>query len=94
MADGRWVMTSNELDDVVCGFDKKTIDSLPNYKKHIKVDNRNGDADLHCYFCQSRNLQSGFGGFGEGFGYLSYRCNECGGTTDFVYKDDVNKFFI
>lgn len=52
----------------------------------------NGPA-LKCAFCGSEDFQTGFGGFGEGFGYKSYKCRSCGGTTDFVYKDEVGKYF-
>lgn len=45
MADGRWVMTEDELNSTVCGF-----------------------------------------------GYKSSRCKACGGTTDFVYKDEAGKY--
>ena len=34
-----------------------------------------------------------FGGIGEGFAYRSCKCRCCGGTTDFVYKDDTGKYF-
>ena len=44
-------------------------------------------------FCGSDDLQSGFGGCGEGFGYRSFKCRSCGGTTDFVYKDNIGKYF-
>ena len=29
----------------------------------------------------------------EGFGYKSFKCRTCGGTTDFVYKDEAGRFF-
>lgn len=67
MADGRWVMTDNELNSTACGFERRDIDSLPNFGKHIKVDNRDGSAERVC--------------------------SDCGGTTDFVEKDEVGKFF-
>ncbi len=96
MADGRWVMTENELNNVACGFDdgtkRRTLENLPNYKKHMPVDNRKGQAQPKCAFCGSDNLESGFGGYGEGFGYKSSRCLDCGGTTDFVYEDNVNRY--
>ena len=93
MADGRWVMTKNELDSVACGFESRDLEKLPNYQKHLPVDNRNGDAKHCCAFCGNDALEAGFGGYGEGFGYQSELCPKCGGTTDFVYKDEINKFF-
>ena len=48
---------------------------------------------MKCAFCGSRDLQSGFGGCGEGFGYRSCKCKACGGTTDFVYMDEAGKYF-
>ena len=95
MADGRWVMTEDELNSTVCGFGSKNpinMRELPNYGKHIPVDNRNGEAQQVCAFCGSGNLITGLGGFGEGFGDKSSRCKECGGTTDFVYKDEAGKY--
>ena len=91
MADGRWVMTDEELNNVVCSMNP--CKNLPNYGKHIKVDNRDGSAEKRCAHCGEADLQEGFGGYGEGFGYLSAMCKKCGGTTDFVYQDDVGKFF-
>ncbi|MBQ6314663.1 MAG: hypothetical protein IJI11_03565 [Mogibacterium sp.] len=96
MADGRWVMTEEELNRVACGFDDaKRVDSrsLPNYGKHIPVDNRDGSAEHICAHCGSPDLQEGFGGYGDGYGYRSARCKVCGGTTEFVYKDEVGKYF-
>ncbi|MGN0674090.1 MAG: hypothetical protein ACI4KJ_06630 [Anaerovoracaceae bacterium] len=93
MADGRWVMTDRELNSTACGFERRDTDSLPNFGEHIKVDDRNGDAPRTCAFCGSDKLEAGFGGYGQGFGYKSSLCSDCGGTTDFVYKDDVGKFF-
>lgn len=93
MADGRWVMTENELRNVAGGFDRRDMESLPNYKQHKQVDNRDGNAEKTCAFCGSTNLRSGFGGYGEGFGYLSSQCDDCGGSTDFVFKDEVGKYF-
>lgn len=93
MADGRWVMTEQELNSTACGFEKSNYDSLPNFKKHIKVDNRSGEAELKCAFCGSSKLEAGFGGYGEGFAYKSYLCPNCGGTSDFVHKDEKGKFF-
>lgn len=93
MADGRWVMTDNELNSTACGFERRDIDSLPNFGKHIKVDNRDGSAERVCAFCGSDALEAGFGGYGEGFIYKGCLCSDCGGTTDFVEKDEVGKFF-
>ena len=92
MADGKWTMTDEDAKRVDLSFskaDKINLKSLPNFGKQLYVDNRNRDADLKCAFCSSSELESGFGGFGEGFGYKSYKCTKCGGTTDFVYKDEV-----
>ena len=65
---------------------------LPNYRQQKTVDNRMGNADLKCAFCGTADLLSGFGGCGEGFGYKSFKCRNCGGTTDFVYKDDMGRY--
>lgn len=95
MADGRWVMTKDELNKVVCGFDggkSQDIRKLPNYGSHRAVDNRGGKAEVKCAFCGGTDLMTGLGGYGEGYGYRSSRCKACGGTTDFVYKDEVGKF--
>ena len=94
MADGKWVMTDEDARRVDLSFgDRERIDlkSLPNFGKHLYIDNRTGDADLRCAFCDSAELETGFGGCGDGFGYKSFKCNICGGTTDFVYKDDKGK---
>ena len=95
MADGKWVMTeedSRRVDLSFSGSESTDIKSLPNYGKHEVVDDRSGMAEKKCVFCGSDDLQSGFGGCGEGFGYRSFKCRACGGTTDFVYKDDVGKY--
>ena len=94
MADGKWTMTEDDAKRVDLSFEKSNrgnIRSLPNYGKEIAVDNRAGDAKVICAFCGSDQLQSGFGGIGEGFGYKSYKCRACGGTSNFVYKDDQGK---
>ena len=94
MADGKWVMTDEDSKRVDLSFSKAdqiNLKTLPNFDKHLYVDNRNGAADLKCAFCSSAELESGFGGFGEGFGYKSFKCTSCGGTTDFVYKDEEGK---
>lgn len=91
MADGKWVMNDEDAKRVDLSFDKEdmiNLRSLPNFGKHLYVDNRNKDAEIVCAFCESKDLESGFGGFGDGFGYKSYKCIRCGGTTDFVYKDE------
>ena len=45
-------------------------------------------------FSGSREKRLGdFGGYGDGFGYKSGKCSICGGTTNFVYKDEKGKFF-
>ena len=96
MADGKWVMTEEDSRRVDLTFSAKArqdLRSLPNYGQHKAVDDRRGDAEEKCVFCGSRDLQSGFGGFGEGFGYKSCVCRECGGTTDMVYKDEAGKYF-
>lgn len=93
MADGRWVMTTDELNSVVCTMNERTVDQLPNYRKHVQVDNRKGDAQRVCGFCGSAKITEGLGGYGEGYGYTAVRCSDCGGITDFVYKDEVSKFF-
>ena len=67
MADGRWVMTNEELNTVVCTMNERTADKLPNFRQHRQVDNRGELAERLCAFC--------------------------GGITDFVYKDDVGKYF-
>ena len=91
MADGKWSMTDDDARRVDLSFNgsaNKRIQSLPNYGQHRYVDNRDGKAKLICAFCGSSELETGFGGYGEGFGYKSYRCSKCGGTTDSVYKDE------
>ena len=84
-------MTDEDAKRVDLSFNKtESIDlrSLKNFGKNLFIDNRNNEAELKCAFCNSNDLQSGFGGLGDGFGYKSYKCTKCGGTTDFVYKDD------
>ena len=96
MADGKWVMTeedSKRVDLTFSASNGKDIRDLPNFGQRKAVDDRGGKADHRCAFCGSDNLQSGFGGCGEGFGYRSFKCAACGGTTDFVYKDETGKFF-
>ena len=95
MADGRWVMTEEELNNTVCGFGSRNsvnVRELPNFGRHRAVDDRLGRAENVCAFCGSAELITGLGGYGEGYGYRSARCRACGGTTDFVYKDDTGKF--
>ena len=96
MADGKWVMTeedSRRVDLSYGGSGNNSLRELPNYGKNIAVDNRNGEAPVICAFCGNVELLSGFGGMGEGFGYKSYKCPVCGGTSDFVYKDETGRFF-
>ena len=96
MADGKWVMTAEDSKRVDLSFDapmRPDPRTLPNYGKKKYVDDRDGSAAKRCAFCGSEDLDSGLGGYGEGFGYRTCRCGECGGTTDFVYKDEVGKFF-
>ncbi|MBR0372905.1 MAG: hypothetical protein IJH91_00045 [Mogibacterium sp.] len=93
MADGRWTMTEQELNNVAAGFDARDTSGLPNYKQHRAVDNRDGQAARRCAFCGSDRLTSGLGGYGEGFSYQSAVCKDCGGVTDFVNRDDVHRFF-
>ena len=96
MADGKWVMTeedSKRVDLTYSGSADQNMRDLPNYGRHKAVDDRGGNADAKCAFCGSADLQTGFGGFGEGFGYKSFICRACGGTTDFVYKDETGKYF-
>lgn len=96
MADGKWVMTEEDakrVDLSFSGTDQPDLKELPNYGQHKAIDDRGGIAAVKCAFCGSDDLQSGFGGCGEGFGYRSYKCRSCGGTTDFVYKDDTGKYF-
>lgn len=45
MADGRWVMTENELNSVVSGFKETDTEALPNEGKHLPVDVRGGSGD-------------------------------------------------
>ncbi len=93
MADGRWVMTEKELNNVACGFERREIETKPNFNKHKQVDDRTEKQPRVCAFCGYGKLEAGFGGYGEGFGYYSFLCPECGGSTDFVYKDEVEKYF-
>ena len=67
MADGRWSMTEKELNNTATGFRGRNHEKLPNYKKHRKVDNRDGNAPRVCAFCGSENLEEGFGGYAPGF---------------------------
>ena len=96
MADGKWVMTeedSRRVDLTFSGKPRQDLRRLPNYGQHRAIDDREGNAEEKCAFCGSEDLQSGFGGFGEGFGYRSFICRVCGGTTDLVYKDETGKYF-
>ena len=96
MADGRWVMTEEELNRTVCGFGSRkqvNMRELPYYGKHLTADDRDGKAPQTCAFCGSKELITGLGGYGEGFGYRAARCRACGGTTDFVYKDEVGRCY-
>ena len=105
MADGKWVMTEEDARRVDLSFSgsaRQDLRSLPNYGQHRAVDDRESVASAvddregsaeKCAFCGSADLQSGFGGCGEGFGYRSFICRACGGTTDLVYKDEAGKFF-
>ena len=102
MADGRWVMTENELNSVVSSFKETDTEALPNEGKHLPVDVRGGVGDAGsremeyneiCPFCGSDKMRMGFGKYGQGFGCRSSKCEACGGVTDFVYKDEVGKFF-
>ena len=96
MADGKWVMTEDDARRVDLTFSnstRKDLRSLPNYGQNKYVDARSGATGAACAFCGSHDLETGFGGCGEGFGYRSARCRDCGGTTNFVYKDEVGKFF-
>lgn len=94
MADGKWVMTEDDARRVDLSFSgsaNRGLRDLPNYGKRIRVDNRDGNAELKCAHCGEADLGAGFGGFGDGFGYKSYKCSKCGGTTDLVYKDEEGK---
>lgn len=96
MADGKWVMTSDDakrVDLTFSGANPLDFHSLPNYGKIAYVDDRAGDAAKTCAHCGSDDLDSGFGGSGEGFAYRSVRCRKCGGTTKFVYRDEAGRFF-
>ena len=96
MADGKWVMTEDDARRVDLSHEEKSITDLrklPNYGQQRAVDDRRGDAELKCAFCGSGDLQTGFGGCGEGFGYRSFKCMACGGTSDFVFRDEHGKFF-
>lgn len=96
MADGKWVMTEDDARRVDLSFNgtgRQDLKDLSNYGQHKAVDDRSGDAKRICAFCGLKDLQSGFGGCGEGFGYRSYKCRSCGGTTDYVYKDEIGKYF-
>lgn len=86
-------MTEKELNNTATGFRGRDYEKLPNYKKHRKVDNRGGNAPRVCAFCGSENLEEGFGGYAPGFQYKGAFCNDCGGSTDFVFQDDEHRFF-
>ena len=95
MADGRWTMTEEELNRVVTGMRTDRRGDLPNHGMHRQIDARPGTApEQCCAFCGSADLQTGFGGSGDGLGYHSALCRQCGGFTDFVYRDDHHKFFL
>lgn len=96
MADGKWVMNDEDAKRVDLTFEQSEpldLRSLPNFGRRSAVDDRAGGAAVLCALCGSADLQSGFGGCGEGFGYRSLKCRACGATTDFVYKDEVGRFF-
>lgn len=95
MADGKWVMTEDDAKrvDLTYGGEPRYIHELPNYGKTRYVDDRSGGAERACAFCGSEDLEEGFGGYGDGFAYDSVRCVRCGGTTNFVYRDEAGKFF-
>lgn len=96
MADGKWVMTDEDAKRVDLSYrsrEGRELRTLPNYGMNKYVDDRSGNAAAECAFCGSADLQSGFGGCGEGFGYRSFKCRSCGGTTDFIYKDESGKVF-
>lgn len=96
MADGKWVMTDEDarrVDLSFTGHGRQDIRTLPNYGQRRPVDDRGGEAPARCAFCGSEDLQQGFGGCGEGFGYRSFKCRACGGATDFVYKDETGRYF-
>ena len=62
MADGRWVMTEEELNNTVCGFGSNrqiNMRELPNYGRHLAADNRDGKAPQVCAFCSSAELITG-----------------------------------
>jgi hypothetical protein len=84
---------SKRVDLTHSGSGLQNMRDLPNYGRKKAVDDRDGRAEAKCAFCGSDDLQTGFGGFGEGFGYRSFKCRVCGGTTDFVYKDESGRFF-
>lgn len=95
MADGKWVMTDEDAKRVDLSFKgsaRLDMRELPNYGQSKAVDDRDGKAIRKCAFCGSDDLQTGFGGCGEGYGYKSFKCRRCGGTTDFVYKDDKGMY--
>ena len=84
MADGKWVMTEEDARRVDLsheGSGMQHMHELPNYGQHRAADDRGGKAELRCAFCGSDDLQSGFGGCGDGFGYRSFKCRSCGGTA-------------
>ena len=96
MADGKWTMTQEDvkrMDLSFKGSGNTALRKLPNYGQTRYVDDRNAVAERQCAFCGSTGIEPGSGGYGEGFGYNSFRCGRCGGTTAFVYKDEIGKFF-
>lgn len=97
MADGRWVMTREELNKVAGGMEVPTGEALPHDGEERAVDFRGreyGDTEDHrCAFCGSSDVQEGFGGYGPGLAYESVRCRVCGGRTKFILKDEDHRFF-
>lgn len=93
MADGRWVMTQDELNRVAGGMDFPSGEPLSHEGEEQAVDARDGLKEHRCAFCGSTDVQEGFGGYGPGLSYESVRCPVCGGRTKFILKDEYHRYF-
>ena len=98
MADGRWVMTENELNSVVSGFKETDTEALPNEGKHLPVDVRGSSGDACnremgyneiCAFCGSDKMRVGFGKYGQGFGCRSSKWGSFLGRRETIFLSSI-----